>query len=122
MADDHCGPVYAPRNPADGANQGLGLVLGTKIRQIQPFGFTEQPFREPAAVAARDRDGAEKVETGRRDLVRQVERMASSEHVGAHEICVRGIQVVQGAEMEEMVDAAGHGTLLGGRYAEERLS
>src|ERR1039457_5291205 len=102
MADDHSRPIDAPRNPTERANESLGLVLGPKIRQAEPFGFAEHFFREHAAVATRRRDRTDEMETARLRIVREVERVARSEYIGAHQIGVRGVQVVQRAQMKEM--------------------
>ena len=120
MADDHSGPIDAPGNPAAGAHQGLGLVLGAKIRQIQPFGFIEHALRA-AAEAARDRNGRRTGGSGRLWIACEINRMAGSLTSGAHQISVRGAQIVQGAEMEGTLDAAGHGAALGCRCAEQGL-
>ena len=108
MADDHAGPIDAPRDLAGRADQALGFVLGAKIRQIQAVGLIEHSFREPAAVAARRRDRTDEMKAAGFAVLREVDGMTGARDVRADDVGIGGGQVVERAEVEEMIDAPVH--------------
>ena len=121
IADDHSGPIHAPRDTAGVADQCLRLVLGAKIRMVQPLGLAEHVFRERAPVAPSNGDRTHQMKAAGLDLVRELQRPLGAEHVGTFQVRRRCAQIVQRAEMKEMADAAAQLAAFARRYTEELL-
>ena len=105
MPDDGAGPVDAEGHAAVGAHHPLGIVLGAVIRVIEVLGLLEHVLGERAAVESRRGDRAHEVEATGVDGVRERKRVLGAQDVRAVHRLGAGLDVVDGAEMEEVRDS-----------------
>ena len=105
MPDDGAGPVDAEGHAAVGAHHPLGIVLGAVIRVIEVLGLFEHVLGERAAVEPRRGDRAHEVEAAGVDGVRERKRVLGAQDVRAVHRLGAGLDVVDGAKMEEVRDS-----------------
>ena len=106
MPDDGTGPVDAEGHAAIGAHHRFGIVLGAVIRVIEVLGLFEHVLGERAAIETRRGDRAHEMEATGVDVMRERERVLGAGDVGAMHRLGAGLDVVDGAEMEEVRDLA----------------
>jgi len=104
MTDDEAGAVDAERNLGLVADHAFRIVLGLEIGVIEIFGLVEHVLAEHAVVKTGGRDRAHVLETARVDRRGELDRVARSLDVGDLLILCGCGQVVDGGEMEEVVD------------------
>ena len=107
VADDDAGPVDAPRPRALRADDALGVVLGPEIGMVvEVLGLLEHVLPPDALVQACGGDRADHVHAPGLDVLRELDHVAGSLDVG--DVLARrvGGHVVDGREVEEMVDLA----------------
>ena len=120
MADHRAGAVDAERNAPVRAHHALGIVLGAVIRVVEVLGLLEHVLGERAAVQARRGDRAHQVEAARIDGSGNIERTLRADDVRLlHRLGAR-VEVVDGAEVEEVLHLALEPAKVGGRDAELR--
>ncbi len=106
VTDDRTRAVDAEGHAPVGAHHALRIVLGAMVGMVEVLGFLEHVLRERAAIEAGGSDGAHEVEAACVNGVREGERVLGAQDVRAvHGLGAR-LDVVHGAEMEEMGDLA----------------
>ena len=106
VADDNSGPIDPPRNAGFGAHEALALVLRGIIGMLEPARLLEHVLAEYALVKPRGRNRADMMETARLDRVGEGERMGDARDVRGDDLRRVRSQVVDGGEVEKMVDLA----------------
>jgi hypothetical protein len=109
MADYGARAIDAIGNLALVADQAFGIVLGAEIRIGQALGLVEHVFAEHARVQACRGDGTGVVEATGLDAGGELDGVACAFDVG--NLLRFGVrrQVVDGRQMEEVLDLAGQG-------------
>jgi hypothetical protein len=97
-------------------------MLGAEIRMVELLGLVEHVLAEHAFVEAGRRDRAHVMERARADRRREIDRVTRALDVRGLLLFGRSLQVVDGREMEEMVDLALELSQVRVRDAELRLA
>ena len=105
VADHDRWPVDAPRALDPLAHELLGLVLRPVIGALELLALVEHVLGERAVVAARDGDRGDVVEDARANLVGELDRVLRAADVEHRVLRLVGGHVVDGREVEEVVDA-----------------
>jgi hypothetical protein len=105
VTHDDARPVDAPRQVALGPHHRLGLVLAPGVGIAKPARLVEHVLAEQAGVAARDRDRARVVESTRPDRVGQLNGVNRPADVVRLQLLRARSHVVEGRQVEEVVDS-----------------
>ncbi len=106
VADHDARPVHAPRHVGLLAHDPLGLVLGAVIRRGQALALVEHVLVEDAPVGARDGDRGHVVQALGVDRARQLDGVRGAADVDRRVALGGGRHVIDGRQVEEMVDLA----------------
>ena len=104
VTDDHGRAVDAPGDFAFLAYQCFGFVLGQQVGVIQPGGFLEHVFGKGAVVKAGGRDGGDMMKTAGLNFFSQFQRLPRAFDVGVALGVFIGGQVINGGQMEKVID------------------
>src|SRR5579872_1044878 len=104
VTDDHAGPIDPPGQTAGVAYQRFGLMFGAEVGMIQAAGLLEHLLGEESRIVPRDRDGADQVKAACTDLMSEIQRAPRSADVRTLEVGGLSRQIVQRAEVHEMLD------------------
>ena len=111
------GPVNPPRYAAFLPHYGFRIVLGSKVRVLQPMRFLEHVFAENARIEPGSRDGTDEVEFARSDIFGKADRVAGSVDVD-RDLRIRiGTKVVNGSQVINVRDFALQFAAFGSRDA-----
>jgi hypothetical protein len=121
VTDDDARPVDPPRATATPAHQSLGFVLGAEVRVVEARRLLEHVLAEAALVAPRRGDRTRVVEAAGLHRLGALNRVIGADDVREVLLVDSRLQVVDGREMEEVVDLARQPTLIGLRHAEVGL-
>ena len=106
VADHQRRPVDPPGDAAFLAHQGFRFVLGEQVGVVQFAGFLEHVLAEGALVKPGGGHGRHMVERLGVDLLGQFQRLPGALDVDVALGVFIGAQVIDGGEMEEVVDLA----------------
>ncbi len=106
IADHNARPVDPPRNLRLRPHQALALVLGRVIRMVEAAGLLEHVLAEHAVVEAGRGDRAHMVKAARLDALGEGERVGDASDIGGDDHGRVGFEIVDGGEVEEVVDLA----------------
>ena len=107
VADNDARPIDPPGPAALFAHDALGLVLGAEVGvRVEPLGLVEHVLGPGPRVETRGGDRAHLVKATRLDLLRQLHRVASALDVGDLLRLGAGGHVIDGRQVEEVVDVA----------------
>ncbi len=104
VAHNDPGPVHAPGHELLFAHRSLGLELGGVIGRGQPLPLVEEVLAELALVGARDRDRGDVVQASGPQRPSQFHRMVGAADVDRRVELHGRCHVIDGGEMEEMID------------------
>jgi hypothetical protein len=122
MAQHDAGTVDAERHLAVGADQRLGVVLGAVVRVVEFLGLLEHVLAERAAIEAGRGDRTDVVEATGADGRRHGERAFGADDVRAPHFVGGRVDVVDRAEVIEVLDLALEPREVGLGDAELRLA
>ena len=122
VAHDQARAIDAPGHLRFLADDLFRVVLGGEVRVIEVLGLVEHVLAEHALVHAGRGDRGNVLEDAGLDLVGERHRVLRAVDVGDDlALCVR-LQVVDGRQVEEMLDLAGQFLLVGLGHSEHRLA
>ncbi len=108
-------------NALVGAHQSLGVVLGAVVRVVEVLGLLEHVLGERALIEAGRRNRAHQVEATGVDGLGERERALRAHDVRLVHRLGTGLEVVHGAEVEQVLDLALQLREVAPRHAELRL-
>ncbi len=106
IADDDGGAVDAPGHPGLLANDALGLELGEVVGRGQALALVEHVLGERAAVVAGDGDRGDVVQAAGLHCPRKTDGLGGAGDVDGAVALLGGRHVVDGGEVEEVIDVA----------------
>ena len=106
VADDEAGAVDAERTLALVADDRLGVVLGLEVRVVEVLGLVEHVLAEHAVVESGGGDGTHVMEAADGQRLRALHRVPRAVDVGRLLLFGARLQVVDGGQVEEVLDLA----------------
>ena len=122
VAEHDARTVDAEGHLAVGPRDRLGVVLGAVVRMVELLGLLEHVLAERAAVQPGRRDRAHVVKAPRANGIGHREGAFGADDVGLVHFLGRGIEVVDRAEVVEVLDLALEPREIGLRQAEPGLA
>src|SRR5690606_25243076 len=114
----YTGSVDAPGDGALLAHSALGLVLGLEIGHVEVLCLIEHVFTKEAVEQTGHCDGAAMMEAASAESFGQLQRLTGALSVDLLLNARLGVEVIDGSEMEEVIDMADEWFLLGGAHSE----
>ena len=121
VTDNDARTVNPPRNCALIAHNPFRFVLGLEVRHVEVFGFIEHVLAKQTVEQASCSDGAAVVELPRPQPLGKLNSMTGPFGVDLLLDPCLGVEIIDGSQMEEVVDLADQLLLYLDRYPQQRL-